>query len=137
MAFEVNGVTYETDEDGYLANIDQWNEDAAKWLAEDEGVDMSESHWEVVNFLREYYEEYRIAPMIRILTKAIGKNWGRKRGIQNIFTSYTQEGQQNRLARLPDCQNQQVVYNIRKNQQFDKTSEIDLWDVVPCCGFLC
>ncbi|HJM83462.1 MAG TPA: TusE/DsrC/DsvC family sulfur relay protein [Nitrospinota bacterium] len=80
MAFEVNGVTYETDEDGYLANIDQWNEDAAKWLAEDEGVDMSESHWEVVNFLREYYEEYRIAPMIRILTKAIGKKLGKEKG---------------------------------------------------------
>lgn len=80
MAFELNGVTYETDEDGYLVNVDQWNKDVAQHLAEEEGVEMSEAHWEVVNFLREYYEEYKIAPMIRILTKAIGKKLGKEKG---------------------------------------------------------
>lgn len=80
MSFELNGVTYETDEDGYLKDIDQWNKDVAEHLAEEEGVDMSEAHWEVVNFLREYYEEYKIAPMIRILTKAIGKKLGKDKG---------------------------------------------------------
>jgi len=80
MSFELNGVVYETDEDGYLKDIDQWNKDVADYLAKEEGVDMSEAHWEVVNFLREYYEEYKIAPMIRILTKAIGKKLGKDKG---------------------------------------------------------
>ncbi|MDH5509614.1 MAG: TusE/DsrC/DsvC family sulfur relay protein [Nitrospinota bacterium] len=80
MSIEINGVTYETDEDGYLVNVDQWNKDVAAYLAKDEGVEMSESHWEVVDFLREYYEEYKIAPMIRILTKAIGKKLGKEKG---------------------------------------------------------
>ncbi|MDH5637770.1 MAG: TusE/DsrC/DsvC family sulfur relay protein [Nitrospinota bacterium] len=80
MNIELNGVTYETDEDGYLVNVDQWNKDVAAVLAKDEGVEMSENHWEVVDFLREYYEEYKIAPMIRILTKAIGKKLGKEKG---------------------------------------------------------
>ena len=80
MAIELNGVTYETDEDGYLLNLDQWNKDVAAYLAEEEGVAMSDVHWEVVNFLREYYDEYKIAPMIRILTKAIGKKLGKEKG---------------------------------------------------------
>lgn len=80
MAFELAGTTYETDEDGYLIDLGQWNKDVAAYLAKEEEVDMSDAHWEVVNFLREYYEEYKIAPMIRILTKAIGKKLGKEKG---------------------------------------------------------
>jgi tRNA 2-thiouridine synthesizing protein E len=80
MSFELNGVTYETDEDGYLVNLDQWNKDVGEFLAKSETLEMSDAHWEVVNFLREYYEEYKIAPMIRILTKAIGKKLGPEKG---------------------------------------------------------
>lgn len=80
MSFELNGVTYETDEDGYLLHLDQWTKEVAEYLAGTEGITMSEAHWEVVNFLREYYNEYKIAPMIRILTKAIGKKLGKDKG---------------------------------------------------------
>jgi tRNA 2-thiouridine synthesizing protein E len=80
MSIEVAGTTYETDEDGYLLDLDQWNQDVAAYLAVEEEVEMTDAHWEVVNFLREYYEEYKIAPMIRILTKAIGKKLGKDKG---------------------------------------------------------
>ncbi len=76
MAIEVNGKTYETDEEGYLTDINEWNEDVAKILAEQENINMSEQHWEVINFLREYYNEFQIAPAVRVLTKAIGKKLG-------------------------------------------------------------
>ncbi len=79
-AIEVSGKTLETDEEGYLQNLDDWSKEVAEFLAEEEGVDMTDAHWEVVNFLREYYEEYKIAPMIRILTKAIGKKLGKDKG---------------------------------------------------------
>lgn len=80
MSFELNGVTYETDEDGYLVNLDQWNKDVGEYLAKSESLAMTDAHWEVVNFLREYYDEYKIAPMIRILTKAIAKKLGPDKG---------------------------------------------------------
>jgi tRNA 2-thiouridine synthesizing protein E len=80
MGIEVNGTTYETDEEGYLVNLADWNKDIADAIAKSENVDMSENHWEVVNFLREYYDEYQIAPAVRVLTKAIGKQLGEDKG---------------------------------------------------------
>jgi tRNA 2-thiouridine synthesizing protein E len=80
MAIAINDTTYETDEEGYLVNLSDWNEDIAKAIAQLENVDLSPSHWEVVNFLREYYAEYQIAPAVRVLTKAIGKQLGPDKG---------------------------------------------------------
>ena len=80
MGIEVNGTTYETDEEGYLLNLAEWNEEIGKVLAQGENVEMTPSHWEVVNFLREYYNEYQIAPAVRVLTKAIGKQFGEEKG---------------------------------------------------------
>ena len=80
MALEVNGKTYETDEEGFLLNLNDWNEDVAKALAQGENIDMTESHWEVINFLRDCYNEYQIAPAVRVLTKAIGKKLGPEKG---------------------------------------------------------
>jgi len=77
---EVNGKTYEVDEEGYLVNLADWNEDIGKVLAASENVEMTPNHWEVVNFLRDYYNEYQIAPAVRVLTKAIGKQMGEEKG---------------------------------------------------------
>ena len=76
---EVNGKPYETDEEGYLVNLGEWNEDVANFIAKVENVDMSQNHWEVVNFLRKYYDEYQIAPAIRVLTKALKKKLGEEK----------------------------------------------------------
>jgi tRNA 2-thiouridine synthesizing protein E len=80
MPIEVNGTTYETDEEGYLVNLADWNEDIANEIAKGENVEMTPNHWEVVNFLRQYYDEYQIAPAVRVLTKAIGKQLGEEKG---------------------------------------------------------
>lgn len=80
MSIEVNGKTLETDEEGYLANLSDWTEDVAKVLAESEGLEMGDDHWQIVTFLREYYSEYQIAPAVRVLTKAVGKKLGKEKG---------------------------------------------------------
>ena len=77
---EVNGKTYETDEEGYLVNLTDWDADVANHIAKTESIDMTDQHWEVINFLREYFEEYQIAPAVRVLTKAIGKKLGPEKG---------------------------------------------------------
>ena len=70
---EVNGQTVELDEDGFLVNLDEWNEDVAKYLAKQEGVDeLNEDHWKVINYLKGYFAEYGIAPMVRKMTKESG-----------------------------------------------------------------
>ena len=80
MAYELNGKTFEADEEGYLVDISSWNPELAALIAADENVEMSDDAWEVVNFLREYYEEYQIAPAVRVLTKAIKKKLGDDKG---------------------------------------------------------
>jgi TusE/DsrC/DsvC family sulfur relay protein len=80
MALELNGQMFETDEEGYLENRSDWNEDVAKEMARLDSCELDENHWEVINFLREYYEEYQIAPAVRVLTKAIGKKLGADKG---------------------------------------------------------
>jgi len=80
MPIEANGKTYETDEEGYLADLNTWEPDVATVMTKLDDCELTDSHWEVINFLREYYEEYQIAPAVRVLTKAIGKKLGKDKG---------------------------------------------------------
>ena len=80
MAYELNGKTFESDEEGYLVDIASWNEELADLIAKDEEIDMTQEHWEVVNFLRDYYNEYQIAPAVRVLIKAVKKKMGAEKG---------------------------------------------------------
>ncbi len=73
MTLELNGTVYDTDENGYLTDLSDWSEEVADQIAVLEEIDMSEKHWEIVNFLRDYYEEYQIAPAVKILIKEIAK----------------------------------------------------------------
>ena len=80
MAYEVNGRTVEHDEDGYIIDIGDWNIELAEMIATIENIEMNDDAWEVVNFLRDYYEEYQIAPPVRVLAKAIRKKLGPEKG---------------------------------------------------------
>jgi tRNA 2-thiouridine synthesizing protein E len=67
---ECNAIRIEVDDDGFMEEPDQWNDDVALVLASTEGVsELTEEHWVVVNYLREYYAQFGIAPMIRRLCR--------------------------------------------------------------------
>ena len=80
MTLELAGQSYDTDEEGYLANLSDWTPELCDAMAQVDGAELSNNHWEVIKFLREYYEEYQIAPAVRVLTKAIGKKLGKDKG---------------------------------------------------------
>jgi tRNA 2-thiouridine synthesizing protein E len=80
MAYELNGENFDVDEEGYITDISVWNKDLADLIAKGEAIDMTDDHWEVVNFLRDYYEEYQVAPAVRVLTKAVKKSLGPEKG---------------------------------------------------------
>lgn len=70
---EINGAVIELDEDGFLVDPDVWNEDVAKALAVTEEVtELTENHWKLIEYLRNYFKEFGIAPMIRKLCKETG-----------------------------------------------------------------
>jgi tRNA 2-thiouridine synthesizing protein E len=70
------GKELELDEDGFIQAPELWDEAVAKELAKvEEGIDdLTAEHWKVVHYLRNYYLEYKIAPMIRKLCKDTGFN---------------------------------------------------------------
>ena len=57
------------DEEGYLVDPAQWNEQVAEALAREEHIVLSEEHWAVIRFMREYYEQHHIAPDARHVMK--------------------------------------------------------------------
>jgi tRNA 2-thiouridine synthesizing protein E len=70
---ELGGKMLSVDEDGFIEDPAEWDEGVAKSLAATEGVDeLTETHWKLVNYLREYYLKNNIAPMIRKLCKDTG-----------------------------------------------------------------
>jgi TusE/DsrC/DsvC family sulfur relay protein len=71
--FEWNDVRVQVDDDGFLQKPEQWNERVALALASAEGLsELTEAHWKVVRYIRDYYLEYDIAPMVRKICKETG-----------------------------------------------------------------
>ena len=69
----VGNTTLPMDEDGFIQEPDKWNKEVALALAKTEGVDeLGEEHWKLVNYLRDYYLKFGVAPMIRKLCKETG-----------------------------------------------------------------
>lgn len=71
---ETNGKKIRVNEEGFLVNPEEWDEEIADLLAkEEEGIDaLTEDHWAVINYIREYYLEKNLAPMVRKICKNTG-----------------------------------------------------------------
>ncbi len=71
---EINGKRIEVNEEGFLVNPEDWDEEVAKFLAKKEEAleDLTEEHWAVINYIRNYYLENKLAPMVRAVCKTTG-----------------------------------------------------------------
>ena len=61
----IAGADVQVDEEGFMTEYDEWNEEIGKALASNIGIDLTDSHWRVVKFLREDYKEQGETPMLR------------------------------------------------------------------------
>lgn len=87
---ECNGLQIQVDEDGFIEDPSVWNEEIAKLLARAEGVEeLTPDHWKVVKYLRDYYLEFGMAPMIRKLCKETGYDL---KSIYKLFPSGPAKG---------------------------------------------
>ena len=67
------GKELEIDEDGFIQEPDKWDKAVAEDIAKtEEAYPMGEDHWKVVDYLRNYFLEFEIAPPIRMITKQTG-----------------------------------------------------------------
>ncbi len=71
---DADGKQLELNEEGFLTDPQQWSKQIASVLAKSqEGLEnLSEEHWAVVNFIREHYEQTKLAPMVRAICKSTG-----------------------------------------------------------------
>lgn len=70
------------DDDGYLADPEDWDESLALELARTQQLELQDDHWFVIRFMREYYLEHRICADARHAMKHLEQRYpgqGRKR----------------------------------------------------------
>ncbi|MBU2976825.1 TusE/DsrC/DsvC family sulfur relay protein [Alteromonas sp. C1M14] len=94
----------ETDKNGYLLDHTQWHESMVPLLAEQENIELTEDHWEVVRFVREFYLQYDTSPAIRALVKAMAQKYGPEKGNSRYLQRLFKKGpakQATKLAGLP------------------------------------
>lgn len=70
---------YHTTFDGRLVHLEDWNEEIANALAEEENLKLTQDHWDVIYLMREYYNQYNISPVLKLLKKEISQTLGREK----------------------------------------------------------
>jgi tRNA 2-thiouridine synthesizing protein E len=80
VVLTVNSLSLDTTEQGFLVNRSDWNEEVANNLAWQENITLTEQHWEIILFIRSYYEQYKHLPNTRVFIKAIAKTLGEDKG---------------------------------------------------------
>lgn len=101
---QVNGGSVKTDVEGYLKNLDDWSEDFVRAQAESEDLALTEAHWQVIYYLRAYFEEHRVQAQVRAMIWHFAQVWGPELGnnhhLHTLFPIGGPQKQGNRLAGL-------------------------------------
>ncbi len=104
MAIEVDGNSVETTANGYLVNMEDWNEDVAKVIAKEENVELGDKHWDLIKFLRAEYTANQSTPNTRNICKAMGAQWGEKVSQKDLYALFPGDPskQGGRIAGVPE-----------------------------------
>ncbi|NIG88549.1 sulfurtransferase TusE [Serratia symbiotica] len=101
---EFEGQAIETDAQGYLKNSADWHEGLAPLLAAQEEITLTDAHWEVVRFVRHFYQQFNTSPAIRMLVKAMVQKYGEEKGNSRYLYCLFPQGpakQATKIAGLP------------------------------------
>ena len=101
---KVNGDPVWTDIEGYLLRMDDWSEAFAHAQAQSENLVLTDAHWDVIRYLRLYFEEHRVQAQVRVMIMHFSQCWGPERGsnhhLHAMFPMGGPQKQGNRLAGL-------------------------------------
>ena len=99
-----NGQEIATDKQGYLLDSTLWDAALANEIATLEAITMSDEHWQVVYFVREFYEQFNTSPAIRALVKAMQNKYGAEKVSSRYLYKLFPDGpakQATKIAGLP------------------------------------
>jgi len=102
LAFK--GELIATDKQGYLLDHTLWQEALAFTMAKNDDFELTEAHWEVIKFVRQFYLTYNTSPAIRALTKAMKAEFGEEKASSRYLFKLFPEGpakQATKYAGLP------------------------------------
>ena len=105
MAFEYEGTTIETNDSGYLSNLEDWTEGVAKVLAAQDDIALTEKHWDLIKFLREeFIDNGGNQPNTRKIVKAMSEAWGEKLSQRDVYELFPGDPskQGGKIAGLPE-----------------------------------
>lgn len=68
------------DAEGFLRNLADWSPEVATRIAENEGIELSPAHWEMIDLLRDYYQAFDSSPAMRPLVKYCAQRLGPDKG---------------------------------------------------------
>lgn len=75
------------DDQGFLLDLKDWNSELAEQLAREEGIVLTDAHWEILHLLRDFYHEYELSPAMRILVKQTKLKLGEAKGNSHYLLS--------------------------------------------------
>lgn len=85
MAYDFNGTEVETTETGFLVSPSDWSKELCEHMAQADSIDLTDHHWDLINFLREEFLENGSNPNTRTIVKAMGKAWGEKPSQKDVY----------------------------------------------------
>jgi tRNA 2-thiouridine synthesizing protein E len=80
MQLALHGRNIELDKEGFLINLDDWNEEVASIIAQNDQIQLTQAHWEIINLVREFYQTFQVSPSMRALVKRTGQVLGEEKG---------------------------------------------------------
>lgn len=88
MSIEIQGRSIETDEEGFLRDPTDWSKGVAVALAHDEKVEMTETHWGLVDYARDFYTLNQVHPTMHAIVRDLGKSLGKTFEEEKAYVKY-------------------------------------------------
>ncbi|MBQ0759908.1 TusE/DsrC/DsvC family sulfur relay protein [Zhongshania sp.] len=84
----VHGKEIATDKDGFLKHLEDWSPEVAAALAETVDIQLTDTHWELVSLVQEFYQKFGLSPAMRPLIKYAKLELGVDKGNSLYFLQH-------------------------------------------------
>ncbi|MEX1670813.1 TusE/DsrC/DsvC family sulfur relay protein [Zhongshania guokunii] len=99
-ALVVNGASIATDPDGFLKDLTDWSPAVAEQLATSSGITLSESHWQLIELVQRYYQQFGLSPAMRPLIKYAKLELGADKGTSLYFLKHFPDSPAKSLSKI-------------------------------------
>ena len=95
----ISGKTIALDDDGFVANPNDWSPQVSEYFSVADGVLLTEEHWQVIQFARDYYRTFGIGPMPKVIVKMLNRQLGYERYSIKMLYSLFRETPARRICK--------------------------------------